>query len=57
MVTTAGYPLAGTSSGFLIAATSGQNVVGKYLGTAAAASGDIISVGVDFTTLGYWNGA
>lgn len=45
-VSTAGYPLMITTSGYLIAATSGQVTVGRAISTGA--SGDLIEVLADF---------
>lgn len=48
-VSTAGYPLTVTTSGWFIAATSGQFSVGRSLSTAA--SGDLLAAMVDFTNV------
>jgi hypothetical protein len=48
-VSTAGYPLTVTTSGWFTAATSGQFVVGRSLATAT--SGDLLSAMVDFTNI------
>jgi len=53
-VTTLGYPLTITTSGFFIAASSGGSHCGRAL--AAAASGDLIPAFVDFTTVPAWPG-
>lgn len=53
-VTTLGYPLTITTSGFFIAASSGGSSCGRAL--AAAASGDLIPAFVDFTTVPAWPG-
>lgn len=50
-VSTVGWPLTVTTSGFLVAATSGQLTCGRAM--AVAASGDVAFVAVDFKTLGY----
>ena len=56
-VTTPGYPLSvAATSGFLVAAASGGTHFGRYLGTAAAASGDLVPVMVDFTHKTAWAG-
>lgn len=54
-VTTPGYPLTLTTSGFVIAATSGSPSIGRAM--AAAASGDLLKVLVDFKTLPFWSNA
>lgn len=57
VVTTPGYPLkVAATSGFLIAAVSGDVHCGRYLGTAACASGDLVPVLVDFSTKPAWPG-
>lgn len=48
-ITTPGYPLTTAASGYIVAAVSGANVVGRYLGTAAAASGAMITGLFNFT--------
>lgn len=53
-VTTLGYPLTVTASGWFIAASSGGAQVGRAL--AAAASGDLIPAMVDFNTIPAWTG-
>lgn len=53
-VTTLGYPLTVTASGWFIAASSGGAQVGRAL--AAAASGDLIPAMVDFNTIPAWPG-
>lgn len=45
-VNTAGYPITVTTSGWFVAATSGQFAVGRSLSTAV--SGDLLSAMVDF---------
>ena len=55
-VGTVGYGLKCTTSGYLIAASSGDTTVGRML-DATAASGDIARVFVDFQSLGYWTSA
>jgi hypothetical protein len=52
-VTTPGWPLTITTSGFLIAAASGNVSIGRYIGTGAAASGDMVALMADFTNFGY----
>ena len=52
-VTTVGYPVTVTTSGFLIAASSGGQCVGRAF--AAAASGDLFPVLMD-GGLGYFGG-
>jgi hypothetical protein len=49
-VGTVGYPLTVTTSGYLIAASSGGVSIGRALATCA--SGDIFSAALDFTFLG-----
>lgn len=56
-VTTPGYPITITTSGFFIAATAaasggtlGTGHIGRLLNTAAVASGDLVPALVDFTT-------
>jgi hypothetical protein len=53
-VTTLGYPLTVTASGWFIAASSGGSTIGRAL--AAAASGDLIPAMVDFNTIPAWPG-
>jgi hypothetical protein len=53
-VTTLGYPLVITTSGWFIAASSGGAMVGRAL--TAAASGDLLSAEVDFNTIPAWPG-
>jgi hypothetical protein len=53
-VTTLGYPLTITTSGWFIAASSGGAMVGRAL--AAAASGDLIPAHVDFQNIPAWPG-
>lgn len=53
-VTTLGYPLTVTASGWFIAASSGGAHVGRAL--SAAASGDLIPAMVDFNTIPAWPG-
>lgn len=56
-VTTPGFPIkVAATSGFLIAATSGDGVVGRLLNTAAVASGDLVPALVDFATRPVWGG-
>lgn len=50
-VNTVGYPLKLTTSGFVIAAASGDLTFGRSVTTAA--SGDLMQAMVDFKTLGY----
>lgn len=45
-VSTAGYPITVTTSGWFVAATSGQFAVGRSLATAV--SGDLLAAMVDF---------
>jgi hypothetical protein len=54
-VTTVGYPLTLTTSGFVIAATSGSPSIGRAM--SAAASGDLLKALVDFKTLPFWSNA
>jgi len=53
-VTTLGYPLTITTSGWFIAASSGGAQVGRAL--VAAASGDLLSAAVDFNHISAWPG-
>lgn len=53
-VSTLGYPLTVTASGWFIAASSGGPTVGRALATAA--SGDLIPAFVDFMTIPAWPG-
>lgn len=55
-ITTPGYAVTVTGSGWLTAASSGGTSVGRYLGTSACASGDIVPVFIDFTNVGYFAG-
>lgn len=54
-VTTPGYPLTITASGWFIAASSGGSHVGRIL--AAANSGDTAAALLDFTQVAQWAGA
>lgn len=54
-VSTVGYPLTLTTSGFVIAATSGSPSIGRAMTTAA--SGDLLKAMVDFMTLPFWSNA
>jgi hypothetical protein len=56
VITTPGWPVKVANSGFLVAAASGDQSCGRYLGTAASASGDLIPVAVDFMNPGVWGG-
>lgn len=49
-VSTVGFPITVTTSGYLIAASSGGLTVGRAMATCA--SGDIVSAAVDFRMLG-----
>lgn len=53
-VTTLGYPLKITTSGWLVVAASGDATCGRA--TAAAASGDLAECFVDFMTVPAWPG-
>jgi hypothetical protein len=53
-VTTLGYPLTVTASGWFIAASSGGAMVGRAL--SAAASGDLFPAAVDFKAIPAWPG-
>jgi len=55
-VTTPGYPIKITTSGFFIAAASGDGHVGRLLNTAAVASGDLVPAMVNFMTKPAWAG-
>lgn len=50
-VSTPGYPLRITTSGFVVAATSGGSTIGRAM--AAVGSGDVAQAMFDFRTLGY----
>lgn len=50
-VTTPGWPLMVANSGWLVLATSGSPSCARFLGTTAAASGDLAPVMVDFTNV------
>jgi hypothetical protein len=50
-VSTVGYPLTVTTSGFIIAASSGGATIGRSRATVA--SGDIANAFFDFKSLGY----
>jgi len=53
-VTTLGYPLKITTSGWLVVAASGDATCGRA--TVACASGDLAEVMVDFMTVPAWTG-
>lgn len=53
-INTVGFPLTVTTSGFIIAASSGGASIGRALTTAA--SGDLVQAAVDFKTIGFWRG-
>lgn len=53
-VSTVGFPLTVTTSGFLIAASSGGASCGRFLDTCA--SGDLVRAHVDFENIGFWRG-
>lgn len=53
-VSTPGFPLTITTSGFFIAAASGGATIGRAMTTAA--SGDIIKAMVDFKLIAPWGG-
>lgn len=55
-ITTPGFPLKITTSGFIIAASSGDATCGRYWQNAACASGDLIQGLFDFSDIGYWHG-
>lgn len=56
-VTTPGYPImTATTSGFVIACTSGSVHHGRLLNTGAVASGDLVPCLVDFSTKPAWPG-
>jgi len=55
-ISTAGWPLKATTSGWLTAAASGDQVLGRYIGQVATASGDRIPIGLDARALGFWTG-
>jgi hypothetical protein len=57
VVTTPGFPLkVAATSGYIVAAASGDGHIGRYLGLAACASGDLVPVVVDFSTKPAWAG-
>ncbi len=53
-VSTAGFPVKVTTSGFLIACASGDTSIGRVL--AITGSGDLAQVSYDFRNLGYFGG-
>jgi hypothetical protein len=53
-VNTVGFPLTVTTSGFIIAASSGGASAGRFLDTCA--SGDLVRAHVDFENIGFWRG-
>ena len=53
-VTTLGFPLKITTSGWIVAAASGDTTIGRS--TVACASGDLAEAFVDFMTLPLWGG-
>lgn len=53
-ISTVGFPITVTTSGFIIAASSGGTSIGRSLTTCA--SGDLVQVAVDFKTIGFWHG-
>ncbi len=55
-ITTPGYPITATGSGWFTAASSGGMAIGRYLGTGACASGDIVTALVNFQSPGYFAG-
>jgi hypothetical protein len=64
VITTPGWPISITGSGFIAPATTtasggsvGTGHIGRYLGLAAAASGDLVPVLVNFTQVSPWANA
>jgi hypothetical protein len=55
-VSTAGWPLKVVTSGWLAAAASGDQVIGRYIGQAATASGDRIPIAIDAKLPSIWGG-
>jgi hypothetical protein len=55
-VSTAGWPLKVVTSGWLAAAASGDQVIGRYIGQTATASGDRIPVSLDCKLPTAWGG-
>lgn len=55
-VSTAGWPLKVVTSGWLAAAASGDQVIGRYIGQAATASGDRIPISLDCKIPSIWGG-
>lgn len=53
-ITSGGLPLKITTSGFIIAAASGDVSIGRAL--TPCASGDLVQAMVDFTNLPFWHG-
>jgi hypothetical protein len=53
-VSTVGFPLTVTTSGFIIAASSGGASIGRAIDTCA--SGDLVRAHVDFANIGFWRG-
>lgn len=53
-VSTVGFPLTVTTSGFIVAASSGGVSIGRAIDTCA--SGDLFRAHVNFENLGFWHG-
>lgn len=53
-ISTVGFPITITTSGFVIAASSGGSSIGRALSTCA--SGDLVQAAVDFKSIGFWRG-
>ena len=55
-ISTAGWPVKVVTSGWLAAAASGDQVIGRYIGQTATASGDRIPVSLDCKVPTAWGG-
>lgn len=55
-ISTPGWGLKATTSGWLTAAASGDQIVGRYMGQTATASGDRIPIWLDAMGVGFWTG-
>jgi hypothetical protein len=53
-VNTVGFPLKITTSGFVVACASGDNLIGRSI--SLTASGDIAQASFNFLGMGYWPG-
>lgn len=55
-ITTPGWPVKATTSGWLVAAASGDQVLGRYIGQIAVASGDRVPISLDCKVPTAWGG-